>query len=392
MSPSIEASVGIRRAAADTDGNSDGEGGDTILIPPKQSKQVTTPQAPYASTVDYAPSTQSQEALKALYIESLKHSLPLLSAQILRQLRQDLMGLDHIKSLVRRCLTPEEIKYEIAEEEVLTTLIKQEIANQVKATALGYATAQVVVQLRAVRNSDTATAANAEDGNALKRFASTLEILKSRPLAAPFVPSKEPFRYTPLHAFVQEEKENGCLVEDLAWEDHGAKAHHKWDYRLKKSLDVLNKTFNAAAEKIEMSTLTATPLLLVQSVPPATLAQVIEETLAAHPTLELSSVISLPPVGMQDDSSSSSDDDQPQKGKMGPDRHDVVKDDLDELAALGHQVYSQLSARLQRIVEQASARGDWPILESAADGLLETGSVSADYALKWGKALKEQQK
>jgi hypothetical protein len=340
----------------------------------------------------YSPPTQSQEALKSLYMESLKHSLPLLSAQILRQLRQDLMGLDRIKDLVRRCLTPEEIKYELAEEEVLTALLKQEVANQVKASALGYATAQVIVQLRAVRKSDNGAAAVAQDETALQRFTSTLEILKSRPLAVPFVPSKEPFRYTPLHAFVEEEKENGCLVEDLAWENHGAKAHHKWDYRLKKTLDVLNKTFNAAAEKVDFPTLTATPLLLVESAPPATLARLIEETLAAHPTLELSSVISLPPVGKGDSSASSSDDEQPQRGKMGLDRHEAVKDDLDELAVLGHKVYSQLTAQLQNVLQQAEVTRDWPTLEAAANGLLNTGSVSADYALKCGKALKEQQK
>ncbi|PWN20696.1 hypothetical protein BCV69DRAFT_312647 [Microstroma glucosiphilum] len=392
MSPSVEVSADIRRAAADADANSDGEDCDTILIPPKQVEQRSTTQSDATSLKIYSPPTRSQEALKALYVECLKHSLPLLSAQILRQLRQDLMGLDRIKSLVRRCLTPEEIKYELAEEDVLTFLIKQEIVNEIKATALGYATAQVVVQLRAVHKGDKGAAVQEEE-TAKERYTSTLEILKSRPLAAPFIPGKEPFRYTPLHAFVQEEKENGCLVEDLAWEDHGAKSHHKWDYRFKKSLDVLNKTFNAATDKVDFHSLTATPLLLVQSVPPATLAQVVEETLAAHPTLELSSVISLPPVGQGDVPSSSSDDeDHPRKGKMDLDRHDVIKDDLFELAALGHKVSSMVSSQLQRVVEQADAAGDWPVLEAAANGLLNAGSVSADYALKWGKALKEQKK
>lgn len=199
------------------------------------------------------PPTQA-ELMRELVITLYDRMSRQVTAHVLRRLRNDLVGLSRIRSLISQGYTPQEIGKRLVEPASLAAAVQIQLTNTVQALSLGATllqTSQYWSSAQQKKNGESlspAADANGTDSDheqdCLKVLTTTLRRLHAEPPPPSYDPTLEQIDYMPLHEYVEQEQRSGCLVDDPAWEKTSSRPKNHWDAILARSISSLNTSFS----------------------------------------------------------------------------------------------------------------------------------------------------
>ncbi|CAO1629916.1 unnamed protein product [Jaminaea pallidilutea] len=210
------------------------------------------------------PPTQA-ELMRELVITLYDRMSRQVTAHVLRRLRNDLVGLSRIRSLISQGYTPQEIGKRLVEPASLAAAVQIQLTNTVQALSLGATllqTFQYWSSAQQKKNGESlspAADANGTDSDheqdCLKVLTTTLRRLHAEPPPPSYDPTLEQIDYMPLHEYVEQEQRSGCLVDDPAWEKTSSRPKNHWDAILARSISSLNTSFNDACSCLNVDSL-----------------------------------------------------------------------------------------------------------------------------------------
>lgn len=199
------------------------------------------------------PPTQA-ELMRELVITLYDRMSRQATARVLRRLRNDLVGLSRLRSLISQGYTPQEIGKRLVEPASLAAAVQIQLTNTVQALSLGATLSQAFQhwsppqQKKNGERLSSAADANGTDWDygqdCLEALTTTLKRLHAEPPTPSYDPTLEQIDYMPLHEFVEQEQRSGCLVDDPAWEKTSSKPKNHWDAILARSIANLNTSFS----------------------------------------------------------------------------------------------------------------------------------------------------
>lgn len=193
-----------------------------------------------------------QATLKKLFINRLHRAAPLVQSFVMTHVRNQLVGLRRIKTLILQGYTPEQLAIPLAHPDRLAYYLNF-ISSYAAYLCVGVAVAHTLHPLTAVLGSDSNQWPAVDDSTSdeAKKAAQSLKANLDHLVTLPFDSqvSLTAVNYDPLVDFVNKHKAPGAVLDgDIEWEDQGKKSKQRWDNRLSTSLEKLGKTFHDAVQ------------------------------------------------------------------------------------------------------------------------------------------------